>query len=120
MNKRIYEAAINLHKVLEEHSATRALKIVEQAIAEDETLQELFQIIHKSETEMNEKLEYLPLESKEIKALRRKLFTHKYNMDTQPIMKEYNRLYKEVSTLYNYVSRELSALLVTKKGKTCH
>ena len=57
--------------------------------------------------EFDDALKHFGENSNEAKEALKKLHEAKYNLDSHPVVKEYNNAYKEVRLLYEHVSKEL-------------
>lgn len=119
MNKNLYEKALKLKETLEKHPDVLMLNECEIVMLADEKCGLLLDEYTKLQTSINALLEYLDVESKEIKTKRAELSHLKAELDTNSLVIKYNEQYKKVTKLYDHVSATLFDDYCTKKGCRC-
>lgn len=115
----IYDLAFTLHTVIENHEDVLLLKELEQQMNEDPSIKALYEVCHKIKEQINEALEYYDIESAKIKTLRKNLANEKYVLDTNPLVVSYNKQYRKVSAIYQYVSNRLFNDFCASRGCKC-
>ncbi len=119
MRKKIYDLAFALHNAIESHPDVLLLKKLEDKISKESTILKLGAECEKLQSELNNLLEYLDIESREVKVTRQKLTNYKYELDTHPLVQEYNLQHKKVSKIYEHVSKTLFHDFCNKRGCLC-
>lgn len=119
MSKKIYELAFALHSALEAHVDVVLLKELELKVTADEEIRALHAVCNNLQDKINNLLEYYDIEHYEVKSLRQQLFAQKYLLDSNPLVSAYNKQYKKVSELYNYVSKRIFDDFCNERGCSC-
>mgnify|MGYP000850980744 FL=1 len=119
MTKKIYDLAFALHQALEEHQDVILLKDLEAKLNSDAEVTKLYERCESLQLRINSLLEYLDVESNEVKALRKELSSAKYALDINSLVKAYNEKYKKVRDIYSYVSTKLFDDFCESKGCKC-
>ena len=107
MNEKIYNLAKELNTLLNNDPRFVKLGELEKKMENDEEVISLAYQKDKASLEYSDILKYYKEDSKEAKEKRNLLIEAKTNLETHPVVKEYNRAYAEVRMLLLEVNRIL-------------
>jgi cell fate (sporulation/competence/biofilm development) regulator YmcA (YheA/YmcA/DUF963 family) len=120
MEEKLLNAVNNLKDALNNTSEVKHLNELDKKINEDEELGKLFKLFREKEEELNNHLKTHNEFEKSTKGLKQELSKIKYQIDINPLVKEYNTAYREVNKLYAKIDKELFTFFnETDKENSC-
>ncbi|OQC11477.1 MAG: hypothetical protein BWX74_00053 [Tenericutes bacterium ADurb.Bin087] len=119
MNQKLYELALNVHEKIEEHSAVLLLVEYEKAMCSDGTVQALIDEYDCLQSEINNMLESSTIDHPQMKDKCRVLYKLKYVLDSEPLVKRYNKQYNLVNKMYKKITDELLRTVGLKRDNKC-
>ena len=119
MEEKLYLAALNLKKALENDKDVKLLLELEQKLSKNDRLLLLLNEYQTLQKELNSKLTIHDVDSFAVKDLRQALAQLKYILDTEPEIAAYNNQFKIVNAIYKTISRELFSAFSDNKGCKC-
>lgn len=107
MEEKLLNAVNNLKDALDNTSEVKHLNELDKKINEDEELGTIFKLFREKEEELNKHLKTHHEFETSSKELKKQLSEIKYQIDINPLVKEYNEAYREVNKLYAKIDKEL-------------
>ena len=115
MNEILFEKVNKLKETLASDSRVVLLNSLETKIEKDEEVMVLSYKKDLALTSYEDAVRYFGENSKEASEARKVLADAKYNLDINPLVKEYNLAYKEVRLLYEEINKELFYIFRTHR-----
>lgn len=107
MSNELIELLTSLKSELENDPRVIKLDELDEKLNENEEVMKLAYKKDMASVDFDDALKHFGENSKEAKEALKKLHEAKYNLDTHPLVNEYQAAYKEVRLLYEHISKEL-------------
>lgn len=91
-----------------------SLNEIEKAMNENEEVMRLAYLKDIAAMEYDDSLKHFKDNDPVVIAKQKALYEAKYNLDSHPLVKEYNKAYQEVRLLYEHINEELFGELLSK------
>ena len=115
MDKVLYDSLTELKEAITNDERVKALNEVEDRLNKDEEVMKLAYLKDMALLGYEDATKHFDKDSNEVKEAQHKLYEAKFNLDSHPLVKEYNQKYQEVRKIYEYINEELFSELVNKK-----
>ena len=114
MNERLYSSLISLKETLQNDERVILLNEIEKRMESDEEVMRLSYLKDNAAMEYNDALKHFKEDDPFVKEKQSRLYEAKYNLDSHPLVKQYNKAYQEVRLLYEHINEEIFKELLTK------
>lgn len=107
MDIKLLDSLTLLKEAIENDPRVKKLNELEERINNDETVMGLSYKKDNASREYEDALRFFKDGSEEVKKAQQALYKAKYELDTNPLVKEYSKAYKEVRLLYDELNNML-------------
>ncbi len=114
MNNELYSSLVSLKEAIENDKRVKALNEIEKRMSEDEEVMRLSYLKDVASFEYDDALKHFKEDDEVVLQKQKTLYETKYNLDSHPLVKEYNQKYQEVRLLYNHINDVLFSEFVSK------
>ena len=119
MNNKLLELEDKLINELNNLPSREVLKEIENKIMEDEECRKLIDIFQCAQDDYNFYIKSFGEKHEFTINAQKKLYEAKLNMDTNPLITEYNKTLRDINEPLRYIEFNLISLFQRKKGHSC-
>lgn len=117
MNEAILNKVLSLKECLKNDERIIILNDLEKRLENDESVIALAYKKDMATTMYEDALKHYKSDSEEVSIAQKNLYEAKKKLDENPLVKQYNKAYKEVWLLYKYINKEIFDDFLDNKNK---
>ena len=114
MDKELYDALLKLKESIENDSRVLALNEVDARLSSNEEVMKLSYKKDMAVIEYEDAINHFGQTHEITLKAQKKLYEAKKELDSHPLVKEYNQKYQEVRLMYNHINEELFGRFISK------
>ena len=114
MDKELYDALIKLKESIENDPRVLALNEIDARLSKDEEVMKLSYKKDLAIVSYEDAINHFGEKSEQALKAQKELHLAKLELDSHPLVKEYNAKYQEVRLMYNHINEELFGKIISK------